>query len=89
MEILLIMVPLVIVIIIYQYSGHKKAIESKVEEVGGQLIEYKRRWGVIGIGPFKLVGKGQTVYSFTYEFEGETKEGWVKFGRLFGPDWRM
>jgi hypothetical protein len=36
-----------------------------------------------------VVGKGKTVYRIEYTIGNNTKEGWVRFGGLFGPDWRL
>lgn len=75
--------------IVFQYSRYNRLIHEKIEEMGGNHLNHERRWGFIGIGPYKMVGKGQTVYWFSYEINGHRKEGWVKFGSIFGPDWRL
>lgn len=88
----LIIIPIiifVIAIIVLQHSRYNRLIHEKVEELGGTYLDHQRRWGFISIGPYKVVGKGQTVYCFTYLLDDIEKEGWVKFGSLFGPDWRV
>jgi hypothetical protein len=39
-------------------------------------------------GAFMVVGKGRTVYRIEYRIGDDGREGWVRFGGLFGPDWR-
>lgn len=70
-----------------QTSNHEKKIFEQVEAIGGKVITIERR--ALRTGPFILAGKGRTVYKIEYEAEGQLKEGWVKFGGLFGADWRL
>lgn len=57
---------------------HQKAIEQKVHELDGNLIDYKRAWSG---DPFKWYehGKNITIMKFTYEKDGLIHTGWVKF----------
>lgn len=34
-------------------------------------------------------GKGKTAYRIEYEIDEVTKEGWVRFSGITGPDLRM
>ena len=87
--IVIIIMAVAIPLIMFQTSRYEGLIQDRVQSMGGRYLSHDREWGLIGAGPYKLVGKGQTVYRITYELEGTTKEGWVKFGGLMGPDWRM
>jgi hypothetical protein len=72
---------------ILQRKNHESRIAEYVGSMGGELlsIEYKTFF----IGPFKIAGEGRMVYRFTYRIGDDTREGWVKFGSLGGPDWRI
>ncbi|WFD08715.1 hypothetical protein [Tepidibacter hydrothermalis] len=88
----LIIVLFVIIAMIMHFSrieSHEDNIKNKIDSLGGCLINYERRNFFTGIGPFILVGKRKMVYRIEYEVEGIKKEGWVRFGGLSGPDWRM
>lgn len=74
---------------IVSLKGQESKIYNKIESIGGKVISIERRNFLTGLGPFMVVGKGRTVYMIEYEIEGEMKEGWVRFGGLFGPDWRL
>lgn len=90
MELLiLILVIGVLIVAMFRFSQHEKSIREYVESMGGQLIRYERRSIFSGLGPFHVVGKGRVVYSVHYRLNGQDKEGFVRFGSLFGPDWRM
>ncbi len=93
MEILLLIIPViggVAFLIFIQYGRQREKIEAKVEGISGRLIQAERKLWLLGSdSPFKIVMKGQTVYKITYELNGETKVGWVKFGSLQGNDWRL
>jgi hypothetical protein len=70
-----------------QSEGHEKKIYQQVRNMGGQVIRIERK--TFSTGPFFLVGKGRTVYRIEYKIGDSIREGWVKFGDLFGPDWRL
>lgn len=70
-----------------QHAGHEEKIHEQVEAYGGKVIHIEHK--TFSTGPFMVVGKGRTVYRFEYRVGEETREGWVRFGGLFGPDWRM
>ncbi|MDR5659624.1 hypothetical protein RH915_08965 [Serpentinicella sp. ANB-PHB4] len=67
----------------------KEKIREKIASLGGEVISIERRNIFTGIGPFKIVGKGRVVYRIEYRLNGSTEEGWVRFGGLLGPDWRL
>lgn len=70
-----------------QKSNHEKKIYEQVEGIGGKVVSFERR--TLRTGPFILPGKGRTVYRIEYELGGQLREGWVKFGGMFGGDWRL
>lgn len=72
---------------IIQQQNHERKINEYVESLGGYVITIEHK--TFATGPFILVGKGRTVYRFEYSIGNQSKEGWVKFGSLFGPDWRL
>lgn len=76
-----------IVITFIQKAGYEEDIKSKVEALGGIVISIERT--MFDNGPFFIKGKGRSIYRFQYKIGDETKEGWVRFGSLFGPDWRL
>ncbi len=76
-------------LIIFQKSRHEALIKEKISQIGGTYIDHNREIGLLGAGPFKLVGRGQTVYHINYRIGVQAKEGWVRFGGLGGPDWRV
>lgn len=78
-----------IFIFIIQTSRYESKIEEKIKSIGGQVINIERKNLFTGIGPFMVVGKGRSVYRIEYTVNGVTKEGWVRFGGLFGADWRL
>lgn len=78
---------LIIGLAILQNSYHKDKINEYIDSIGGTVINIERR--TFRTGPFFMVGKGRTVYRIEYTIDGETKEGWVKFGGWGGPDWRL
>lgn len=89
MSVIIVVSVITIAIIIYFIQGesHKNSINTKVEELGGKVVSIERT--VFNNGPFFIKGKGKSIYKFEYIMEGERKEGWVTFGSLFGPDWRL
>ena len=89
MEALVIMIFMIIVIGLYflKVSVHKERIKEKVNFLGGNVINIEKR--TFRTGPFILIGKGKMVYRIEYRVGDIEKEGWVKFGGLLGPDWRL
>jgi hypothetical protein len=87
--IIIFLVVLIVLITIVQYQGHQSKINEKITSIGAEVINVERRNFFTGIGPFMAVGKGRTVYRIKYRVGSEIKEGWVRFGGLFGPDWRL
>lgn len=82
----------IIIIIIVRFTridNHQDRINSKVNSLGGHLISYEKRDFFTSIGPFIFIGKNQMIYRIEYEVDGIKKEGWVRFGRILAPDWRM
>lgn len=67
----------------------RRKIEEEITSMGGEVMNIERRNFLSGTGPFVLVGRGRAVYKIEYYLGGETKEGWVKFGRIYGPDWKL
>ncbi|WP_055668708.1 hypothetical protein [Desnuesiella massiliensis] len=89
MEFLLIIafIVFIVVMLIVQGERHERKIREQISSIGGEVISIERK--TFSTGPFFLVGKGRTVYRIEYRRGNEIKEGWVKFGDLFGPDWRL
>ena len=89
MKALVIMIFMIIVIGLYflKVSVHKERIKEKVNFLGGNVINIEKR--TFRTGPFILTGKGTMVYRIEYRVGDMEKEGWVKFGGLLGPDWRL
>lgn len=69
--------------------ARKRKIEEKIVSMGGEIIHIERRNFFTGTGPFMITGKGSAVYRIEYLIGGSKKEGWVKFGGLFGPNWKL
>lgn len=76
-----------IMIYFVQKANHESKIHNQIESLGGRVSSIERR--TFSTGPFIMPGKGRTVYRIEYQVENEVKERWVKFGGLFGPDWRL
>jgi hypothetical protein len=76
-----------IVLLLLQRESHERRIIQKIEAIGGKVINIESKH--FDIGPFIVVGKGRTVYRIEYRVENKDWEGWVRFGGLFGPDWRL
>lgn len=91
MEIIfIVLVAVVIITVIFLTQGMRETkINEKIESMGGKVICIERRNFFTGLGPFMVVGKGRSVYRIEYEIHNQTKEGWVRFGGLLGPDWRL
>lgn len=78
-----------IIFYIIQNSGYENKIQEKIGSIGGEVLNIERRNFLTGIGPFMVVGKGRTIFYIEYRVDDELREGWVRFGGLFGPDWRL
>ncbi len=78
---------LAIVISVFQGESHERKITEQIESMGGRVISIEKKH--FSIGPFMVVGKGRTVYRIEYRIGDDDREGWVRFGGLLGPDWRL
>jgi hypothetical protein len=83
-----------VVIAIFIFAGIQRAsyegkIDEQIKSMGGEVISVEKRGFFTGLGPFTVVGKGRTVYRIEYQIGNSTKEGWVRFGSILGPDWRL
>jgi hypothetical protein len=89
MEVLVIaaLVIFAVVISIAQVKRHKRMILEKVNSINGEIINIEKK--NFSTGPFLWVKRGRAVYRIEYRKDNEMKEGWVKFGDLTGPDWRL
>ena len=76
-----------VAIFFIQSGSHETSIKSQVESLGGAVLSIERT--MFNNGPFFFKGKGGSIYRFEYNIGNETREGWVRFGSLFGPDWRL
>ncbi|WP_139904125.1 hypothetical protein [Clostridium thermarum] len=85
--IILLFATVAVLISVTQDKNHERKIEDKIKELGGQVIEIKRE--KYSTGPYTIIARGKIVYRIKYKIGSEIKEGWVKFGDLFGPDWRL
>lgn len=85
--IILIFIIFTAVIFFITSASHENSIKDKVESLGGAVISIERT--MFDNGPFFIKGKGRSIYRFEYRIDNEIKEGWVRFGGLFGPDWRI
>jgi uncharacterized membrane protein len=79
----------IILIILVRTENQTDTIESKITGIGGTLIGFEKCNFFSGIGPFMVIGKGRVIYRIEYEYDGIQQEGWVRFGGLGGPDWRL
>lgn len=68
-------------------SGHEDKINTEIRSMGGEVIAIEEK--IFGMGPFWTKGKGEIVYRVEYKVGEEYREGWVKFGSLFGPKWKL
>jgi hypothetical protein len=84
---LVLLVVFAVSIYIFQRISHQRKIMEQIKSIGGDVINIERK-SYFG-GPFIMVGKGHTVYRIEYRKGSELKEGWVRFGSLLGPDWRL
>lgn len=89
MVIIIVAIPIVILIHIMLTKRREYLIREKVESMGGTVISIERRNFFTGLGPFMIVGRGRSVYRFRYSVNKHEEEGWVRFGGLLGPDWRL
>lgn len=82
---LLILLPIAFVAISCQNDSQRAAIQEKVEELDGTLIEATER--IFTNGPFHWYEGGKHVdfWEFTFEKDGAVHTGWVKFG--WGRSW--
>jgi len=86
-SIVIIFIIFAVVIYFIQKAGHENKIHEEIASIGGRVLNIERR--TFSTGPFIMPGKGRTVYRIEYQVGNEVKEGWVKFGGFFGPDWRL
>lgn len=84
---ILLFIGLVIVLSVLQKESHERRINEQIEGMGGRVIIIEKK--LFSTGPFMVVGKGRTVYRIEYKVNDSIREGWVRFGGLFGPDWRL
>ncbi|WP_105616324.1 hypothetical protein [Vallitalea okinawensis] len=91
MEIVLVVIFFIIIVFVHFLQGenHQGRINEKVNSLGGNVISTERCNLLTGTGPFIMNGKGRTIYRVEYEINGISKEGWVRFGGITGPDWRL
>jgi hypothetical protein len=85
--IIVIFIVFAVSISILQYKSHKRKITEQIHSIGGEVIDIERK--AFSGGPFFMVGKGRTVYRIEYRKDNKVREGWVKFGGLFGAEWRL
>jgi hypothetical protein len=85
--IIVIFVVFAVSISIIQVKSHRRKITERINSIGGKVIRIERK--SVFAGPFLGVSRGKTVYRIEYKKGEEVKEGWVKFGDLYGPDWRL
>lgn len=77
----------VVLISFLQVRSHKQKIREKVHSIGGEVISIKREF--FFKGPFLVVRRGRTMYKFQYSKDNIIKIGWVLFGDLSGPHWKL
>lgn len=77
----------VVIIAIIQVKGHKRKIKERIHSIGGEVIAVEKK--SFNTGPFVYDRRGRTIYKVRYMKDNEEKEGWVMFGSLSGPDWRL
>lgn len=70
-----------------QNDIYKSKIYKGIESFGGKLVKIQRER--FSTGPFLPTGNLIHIYRIQYYFRDELKEGWVKFGILSEPDWRL
>lgn len=91
MNVLIVVLFLIIIIplVIMRKGYHRSKIDEEIRSIGGEVLNVERGGFFSGLGPFHVVGKGRVVYKIEYRVDNETKVGWVRFGGLMGPDWRL
>lgn len=85
--VIIIFIVLALAISVLRGESYEGKITEQIESIGGTVINIEKKF--FSIGPFMVVGKGRTVYRIEYKIGNDIKEGWVRFGGLFGPDWRL
>jgi hypothetical protein len=85
--IIVIFIAFAISISVLQHKSHQRKITEQIHSIGGVVINIERK--AFSGGPFFMVGKGRTVYRIEYRKDNKVREGWVKFGGLFGAEWRL
>lgn len=65
----------------------KKKIQEYIKKLGGNLENCEKAENEIG--PFTESIVGKDIYKFTYVIGDQAKQGWVRFGNPYGPDWRV
>jgi len=85
--IIIILLVIVVRLTFIERENHEERINEYLSSMGGKVLTTERKSFLTG--PFLVVGKGRRVYRFEYKIGNEIKEGWVKFGGLMGPDWRL
>ena len=78
---------IVLTLVVNHFRKHN--IQEKIKSIGGEIVSIEKRNYLTGIGPNKIVGRGMAVYRVVYQQENKLKEGWVKFGGFWGPDWKL
>lgn len=78
-----------VIFFLLQNDRHEEKIGDYIRSIGGEVINIERRSFFTGLGPFMVVGKGRKVYRIEYKLGNEIKEGWVRFGGILGPDWKL
>lgn len=87
--VIIILIPLILYLNFARLCSFENSIYNEIEARGGKVKSIEKRNFFTGIGPFHVVGKNRVVYRIVYEKKGIEKEGWVRFGGLLGPDWRL
>ena len=76
-----------VIIAIIQVKGHKRKIIERIHSMGCEVISIERK--SFYEGPFLFIRRGRTIYQIRYRKDNEEKMGWVMFGNISGPDWRL
>lgn len=77
----------IVIIYLFEKERQKNAIKNQVELFGGTVVSIEKK--LFDNGPFTFKGKNRVIYRFEYKIDDRINVGWVKFGSIFGPDWRM
>lgn len=70
-----------------QGEHYKEEIYRQIKHLGGQVINIERQ--TLSTRPFSISGKEVAVYKIKYKIGDEVEEGWVRFGGIFGPNWKL